>query len=77
MPERDALLVRSTEAARLLGITAQTLAKWRMAGRGPRFIRLSPTPQGRCGYRLSDIREWLEARAAASTSEVLRIAGTK
>ena len=34
--------------------------RWRAAGEGPRFIRLSAR---RIGYRLSDLRAWIESRA--------------
>lgn len=32
------ILVRDTEAARLLGVAVQTVRNWRCKGRGPNFI---------------------------------------
>ena len=42
-----------------------TLAKWRITGEGPRFIR-----SGRAiKYHPEDVAEWLDARKVKSTSE--------
>ena len=53
------------EVASELKISRQALAKWRVSGEGPPFIR--------CGakilYRRSDIDDWLNARTASSTTE--------
>ena len=61
MPE----LFDTFEAASKLKVSRQALAKWRVAGDGPPFIR--------CGakilYRRSDIEDWLNARTASSTTE--------
>ena len=36
--------ISSTDAARLIGIRTQTLAKWRWLGKGPAgWVRMSPT----------------------------------
>ena len=58
-------LLTTFEAATRLRMSRQTLAKWRLAGFGPKFIR--------CGrkilYRREDLTRWLETRTATSTSE--------
>ncbi|MEC5325285.1 helix-turn-helix transcriptional regulator [Aurantimonas sp. A3-2-R12] len=52
------LLISTSEAARLLGLSASTLEKWR-------FYRVPNTPPvvriGRaCRYRVTDLAEWIE-----------------
>jgi predicted DNA-binding transcriptional regulator AlpA len=55
------LLLRTREAAKLLGMSPRALDAWRSAGRGPRFVRVS----ARCvRYRRRDLEEWAEARLA-------------
>jgi hypothetical protein len=36
-----------------------TLARWRAAGKGPPFIRLS---EHRIGYRMGDVRRWTQSQ---------------
>jgi predicted DNA-binding transcriptional regulator AlpA len=45
---------------RLFGVHVRTLERWRVTGDGPAFVRIGPR---RVGYRLSDVRAWLDARA--------------
>ena len=49
-----------SEASSLLSVSIPVMDRWRAAGEGPRFIRLSAR---RIGYRLSDLRAWIESRA--------------
>lgn len=53
------------QAAPELGRKPSTLAKWRVSGGGPRFIKSG----GRILYRLSDLRAWMDSRTFTSTSE--------
>jgi predicted DNA-binding transcriptional regulator AlpA len=54
--ERD--ILADDEAAEVLGgVKVQTLAVWRMQGRGPKFIRLGRLIR----YRRRDLEAWLEA----------------
>ena len=53
--------------AEQLGLTPGTLAKWRVYGTGPRFIRIGR----RIGYDPADVAEWLNARRVNSTSEAV------
>jgi predicted DNA-binding transcriptional regulator AlpA len=48
-------------------VKPNTLAKWRMLGTGPKFIRLSAN---RVAYRQSAINEWLQNRECTSTLDV-------
>jgi hypothetical protein len=58
-------LLRQDEAARLLSVSARTLEKWRVSGRGPRFVRL-----GRAvAYDPADLTEFIEAGRRRSTSD--------
>ena len=65
------LLLNSREAAAYLGVTSDTLDNWRCQGRGPAFIKTSPTRRGKVMYRVSDITEWQKANLFSSTSEVV------
>lgn len=49
------------EAARRLGVSADTLRKWSVAGRGPRFSRTGDV-RGRVIYTSDDLAAWLEQR---------------
>lgn len=50
------------EAAVYLRTSTSTLAKYRMHGRGPAFIRQSPR---KTLYRRADLDDWLTSRKAA------------
>ena len=52
-------------AAVFLGISPWTLAEWRVAGEGPRFIKLGRLVR----YAPSDLQIWLDANARYSTSQ--------
>lgn len=58
-------LLSTPEAAEFLGLSRQSLEKWRCLGEGPLFIKCGR----RVKYRLSDLEVWLNSRACASTSE--------
>ena len=58
-------LLDTTQLAKAYGLAEVTLRKWRIAGTGPRFVRL-----GRCvRYRIADIESWVSSRTVGSTSE--------
>ena len=46
------------QAAEILGVRYQTLAKWRMDGRGPKWLKLNPRV---VRYKLSSVLEWLDS----------------
>lgn len=63
LPENENLLT-TNQLASLLGLKAETLARWRSLRIGPRFVRISP----RClRYRSSDISAWLELNCSDFT----------
>ena len=58
-------LLPAPEAATRLGVRTQTLARWRVEGRGPRFIKVGRAVR----YRESDLERWIEERLRESTSQ--------
>jgi predicted DNA-binding transcriptional regulator AlpA len=58
--------LRAPEAAGYLGLSTSTLAKMRLRGDGPPYLKA-----GRriVIYDLHDLEEWLDARRRQSTSE--------
>ena len=58
-------LITARELAPRLGVTEGCLAKWRLTGDGPKFIKV----QRRIAYDPADVRDWLDARRVSSTSQ--------
>ena len=55
-------VVREHEAARLLGVSAAALRRWRRERRGPAFVRIE-----RCiGYRVTDLEQFLAANTCSN-----------
>ena len=52
-------------AARVVGLAHGTLAKMRLSGTGPVFLKLNRAVR----YRRSDLDKWLASRARMSTSD--------
>lgn len=63
-------LIDAKTAAPLIGVSPATLENWRCKGRGPAFIKTTPSPRGKVLYRVSDIAAWQEANLFNSTSDV-------
>jgi predicted DNA-binding transcriptional regulator AlpA len=63
-------LCKPGAAAQVIGVTTKHLARWRMTGKGPRFIKLGAAPQSQIRYRRSDIDAWLDEQARNSTTAV-------
>ncbi|HZV10058.1 MAG TPA: helix-turn-helix domain-containing protein [Novosphingobium sp.] len=58
--------MKTSEAARYLGVSDSTLEKLRLSGNGPRYLRIA----GRSiRYRAADLDAWAEAGACQSTSQ--------
>lgn len=49
--------LNTEQAAEFTGLSKKTLANWRSQGRGPRYVKLSPSL---VVYRLSDLREFID-----------------
>ena len=58
-------LLNPRETAERLGLAEQTLAVWRMTGRGPMFRKIG----ARVKYKSQDIDAFIEASARRSTSD--------
>jgi predicted DNA-binding transcriptional regulator AlpA len=56
-------------AAAMLGLSPGTLANWRVQGKGPAHIKLSPGKRGAVRYMRSDIEAWLANGMRSSTSD--------
>ncbi len=64
MSESDGLL-NAMAAARYLGLSTSTLAKMRLSGNTPAFLKLGR----RVLYRRIDLEAWLESRLACNTTD--------
>jgi|RhiMethySRZTD1v2_1073278.scaffolds.fasta_scaffold2077284_1 predicted DNA-binding transcriptional regulator AlpA len=58
-------VVTAVEAARLVGLSASTLAKLRLNGNGPAYCKLGR----RVLYRPADLETWLQSRITRDTSD--------
>lgn len=56
-------LISERQLCELLGIGLPTIARWRAAGNGPRFVVLGVR---RLAYRPSDVNAWLAERQRVS-----------
>jgi excisionase family DNA binding protein len=59
-------LLTQREAATLLKLSERTLERWRVAGIGPKFVRLGRSIR----YRLTAIEAHIASCSVSSTSEV-------
>jgi predicted DNA-binding transcriptional regulator AlpA len=55
-------VVNEATAARICGVSHQTMERMRKSGTAPRHVQLSTR---RLGYRICDLTAWLDARAGA------------
>jgi predicted DNA-binding transcriptional regulator AlpA len=58
-------LLSTKEASAILGVSIGTLAKWRVEGSGPKFIKSNRI----VGYDQKDIADWISSRRVSSTIE--------
>jgi hypothetical protein len=66
-------LVDENVAAEFLCQSPITLRKWRIAGNGPKFVKL-----GQCvRYDVDDLASFIESRKSRSTAEAERLPGAK
>lgn len=61
----DEALMSPEDAAKFLNLAASWLAKLRMTGGGPRYVKLSR----RVFYRRCDLKSWVASRVISSTSQ--------
>jgi predicted DNA-binding transcriptional regulator AlpA len=65
-PTRNSRKFRAPEAAEYLGLSPSTLAKMRLRGDGPPFIKAGPRV---VVYDIVDLESWLATRKRLSTSD--------
>ena len=58
-------VVTAKAAAKLVGLSASTLAKLRLNGNGPVYCKLGR----RVVYRPADLEQWLQSRTTRDTSD--------
>lgn len=58
-------LLDTPQLAEQVGLSTDTLNKYRVSGCGPKYIKLGSAVR----YRPSDVDEWVESRIKSSTSE--------
>lgn len=68
-PTESARLLTSNQAAEYLRCKPQTLRKWRLHGRGPRYVRLGDSTAAPVAYRITDLEAWIAERVFTSTSQ--------
>jgi predicted DNA-binding transcriptional regulator AlpA len=66
MTTNNHILLRPPRAADYVGLSVSTLAKQRLRGDGPKFIRMSPRA---IGYLQADLDTWLADKRCSSTSD--------
>lgn len=59
----DNKLLTTAQAAARLGLHPQTLASWRLQGRGPRWVKLGERPKSPVRYRAGDLDEYLRQQS--------------
>jgi len=62
-------LLKTTDVARLLGISGSTLRAWRSRGVGPRFYQIHGR-NGMVKYHLRDVETWLDRQVVHPTMTV-------
>jgi predicted DNA-binding transcriptional regulator AlpA len=60
-------LLTQRDAARRLLLSPRTLERYRVAGNGPRYVKMSRSVR----YREADLESWIAARVVQSTSETV------
>lgn len=61
LPDR---IITSHEVCEIVPYSLMHLNRLERAGKFPRRLRLGPGPTGRVGWRLSEVMQWVEERAA-------------
>jgi predicted site-specific integrase-resolvase len=63
-------LLTEEDVAKQLHVSLAALQRWRLEGRGPRFIKVS----SKVRYRPEELEEWLVSRPGGGSSDGLGIA---
>ncbi len=68
MSKIEVKYLKPTDAASYLGVGFSTMAKWRIDGDGPSFLKVG----GSVRYSVADLDAWMQRHRQQSTSETLR-----
>lgn len=67
LPDNEETLIPSRRLPLYIGISAQTLARWRHEGKGPEYVKI-----GRLvAYKVRELRRWLADQGKRSTSHII------
>ena len=58
-------LINEMKLSEILGVSSNTLRKWRWEGKGPQFIKLG----SKVAYRQADVDKYIEGNLFSSTTE--------
>ncbi|WDF73938.1 helix-turn-helix transcriptional regulator [Novosphingobium sp. KACC 22771] len=61
-------VLKTTQAARYVGLSKPTLERYRTMGGGPRYLKLGKAVR----YRTEDLDIWMAIRLVNSTSETVK-----
>lgn len=61
------LLVKETEAARLLAVDVSTVRRWRRLGDGPPFVKFGPAQGSPVRYPVDLLQRWVADRVRTLT----------
>jgi len=66
-PPFDNHLLHERDAARILGVSASTLRRWRSLRIGPAYVRVGGKPGGAIRYREADLLAWMASNTVSAT----------
>ena len=69
MEKFETQMLTPQEVSQLIKISVGTLENWRLANKGPKFIKLGGTPRGHVRYRLQDVEDWMFEDAKTGEQE--------
>ena len=55
-------LMTTNECGKYLNMCVQTLARWRMEKKGPKYFKLGEGKNSRVFYKAQDVDEWVESK---------------
>ena len=64
MSDKPDRIISSREVCEIIPYSLMHIGRLERAGKFPRRLRLGPGRTGRVGWRLSEVEQWIEERAA-------------
>lgn len=62
------VLLRESDVARILGLSLAAIRRWRVSGKGPKFLKVGGAT---VRYRRSDLERWLAAQPTGGDASTL------